>query len=491
MSSNCGRIFVYHLGGFDDQIRRIARGGDHGVVARHDDVAMREELMISRIHARAEQRVPRYTSYPTAPNFSAAITADHQAAWLSMLPKSAPLSFYIHVPFCSYLCHYCGCHTKAVRKRTPIDVYADRLAEEFAIVARCSGSRRVTHLHWGGGTPSYLGTQRIAELAAKLNDVFDLAPGREHVFELDPRYVTRNLAHLLSRLGVTRASLGVQDFTAHVQSAIGRVQPFTVVKRAVLALREFGIGRINFDLMYGLPRQSDDDIRCTVDLAASLEPQRVAYFGYAHVPWFKPHQRLIDEAALPGALERLKQAETARAALTACGYEAIGLDHFARPDDDLAMAARYGRLRRNFQGYTTDDAAALIGFGASAISRFPQGFVQNSPDASGYARAILSDRLATARGIALSAEDRVRGRIIERLMCDFAVDLDAIAGDRGIAPDFGPERDEIARLEAEGLALVNGSAIKVTERGRPFVRLVAATFDAYWAKTRTRHAVAV
>jgi len=447
--------------------------------------------MISRIHARAEQRVPRYTSYPTAPNFSVAITGDHHAAWLSMLPKSAPLSLYIHVPFCSHLCNYCGCHTKAVRKREPIDVYADRLAKEFALVARLAGSHRVVHLHWGGGTPSYLGTEKIAGIAAKLNDVFDLVPGREHVFELDPRYVTRKLAYLLSRLGVTRASLGVQDFTAHVQNAIGRVQPFTVVERAVLALREFGIDRINFDLMYGLPRQSDDDIRCTVDLAASLEPQRVAYFGYAHVPWFKPHQRLIDETTLPGVLERLRQAETARTALTACGYDAIGLDHFARPDDDLAKAARSGRLRRNFQGYTTDDAAALVGFGASAISRFPQGFVQNAADAGGYARAIASDRLAAARGIALSAEDRVRGSIIERLMCDLWVDLDAIVGESGIAPDFGPELEELARLEAEGLALINGSAIKVTEKGRPFVRLVAAAFDVYWPTTRTRHSVAV
>ena len=310
------------------------------------------------------------------------------------------------------------------------------------------------------------------------------------MFELDPRYVTPELARTLAAVGVTRASLGVQEFAPDIQSAIGRVQPFAVVERAVRVLREFGIGRINLDLMYGLPHQTVDDIRTTVDLAASLQPQRVAYFGYAHVPWFKPHQRLIDEAALPGATERLDQAEAARAALVACGYEAIGLDHFARPDDPLAVAARCGRLRRNFQGYTTDDAVALIGFGASAIGRFPQGFVQNATDAGGYARAIASGRLATVRGLAFSAEDRARGRIIERLMCDFFVDLDSVGADE-IATGFAAEREELAPLEAKGLVRIDGNRIAVTRAGRPFVRLAAAAFDAYLAKSPTRHSVAV
>lgn len=447
--------------------------------------------MISRTRALAELTAPRYTSYPTAPHFGTAITADHYAAWLWMLPRSATLSLYIHVPYCTQLCHYCGCHTKAVRQRDPVDAYASLLAEEFALVGARAGGRQVKHLHWGGGTPSLLGMERIAELAARLNDVFDLAADCRHVFELDPRYVTRELARTLSGLGVTRVSLGVQEFAAHVQEAIGRIQPFAVVERAVLALREFGIDRINFDLMYGLPRQTVDDIRRTVELAASLEPQRIAYFGYAHVPWFKAHQRLIDEATLPGPLERFEQAGTAHDALAACGYEAVGLDHFARPDDDLAVAARSGRLRRNFQGYTPDDADALIGLGASAIGRFPQGFVQNAPDIGGYARAIASGRFATARGIAISAEDRVRGRIIEQLMCNFSVDLDAVADESDIAIDFGAERDELAPLEADGLLRIEGKRVTVTQSGRPFVRLAASAFDAYLVKSRARHSVAV
>src|SRR5262245_5867470 len=446
--------------------------------------------MISRTHALAELKAPRYTSYPTAPHFSPATTAQDYAAWLSVLPPAARLSLYLHVPYCVHLCHYCGCHTKAVRQRDPVDAYADRLAEEFALVGSLAAARRVGHLHWGGGTPSLLGTERILDLVAKLGDAFELAADCEHVFELDPRYVTPELARTLAGVGVTRASLGVQEFAPDIQSAIGRVQPFAVVDRAVRVLREFGIGRINLDLMYGLPRQTVDDIRTTVDLAASLRPQRVAYFGYAHVPWFKPHQRLIDEAALPGATERLDQAEAARAALVACGYEAIGLDHFARPDDPLAVAARCGRLRRNFQGYTTDDAVALIGFGASAIGRFPHGFVQNATDAGGYARAIASGRLATVRGLAFSAEDRARGRIIERLMCDFFVDLDSVGADE-IATGFAAEREELAPLEAKGLVRIDGNRIAVTRAGRPFVRLAAAAFDAYLANSPTRHSVAV
>jgi len=296
----------------------------------------------------------------------------------------------------------------------------------------------------------------------------------------------------LAGIGVNRVSMGVQDFAAHVQQAIGRIQPLEVVERGVLALREAGIERINIDLMYGLPAQTVDDIRRSADLAVSLEPQRIAYFGYAHVPWLKTHQRLIDERLLPGALERLRQSQAAHETLVSAGYAAIGLDHFARGDDELAVAARAGRLHRNFQGYTTDRADALIGLGASAIGRFPEGFVQNASDVGGYARAVASGRLATARGIVLSADDRLRGRIIERIMCDFSADLDSAAGGESVCDNrFAAELDALSPLAAEGLVRLEGGRISVTEKGRPFVRLVAAAFDAYLAKARGRHSVAV
>lgn len=447
--------------------------------------------MSNQGRALAELSVPRYTSYPTAPQFSAGVGAKDYSCWLSSLPRNASRSLYIHVPYCAQLCHYCGCHTKAVQRRDPIDAYADLLTEEIALLGSHVGGGKVVHLHWGGGTPSILGERRIVELFAKINDALDLAAPCEHAIELDPRYVTGDLARALANIGVNRASLGVQDFGEHVQQAIGRIQPFEVVERAVLQLREFGIERINLDLMYGLPGQTVEDIRRSAALAVSLKPQRLAYFGYAHVPWLKAHQRLIDEAKLPDALGRLQQADAARETLTKLGYVQIGLDHFAQPDDDLVTAARTGRLHRNFQGYTTDQADVLIGLGASAIGRFAQGFVQNAPDVGGYARAIASGQLATARGIVLSADDRVRGGIIERLMCDFSVDLGAFVGSNRVADRFRAELEALAPLEAEGLVHLHGDRIRVTEKGRPFVRLAAAVFDAYLPKARARHSVAV
>jgi oxygen-independent coproporphyrinogen-3 oxidase len=448
--------------------------------------------MLNTSPALAELSVPRYTSYPTAPQFSAAIGAQDYAAWLSALPADATVSLYIHVPYCAQLCHYCGCHTKAVRRRDPVEAYAERVGDEIALVAARIGGGAVVHVHWGGGTPSILGAGRILALFARLNDFFNIAPYCEHAIELDPRHTTRELARTLVAIGITRASLGVQDFSAQVQHAIGRIQPFEVVERAVGHLREAGISLINLDLMYGLPGQTVDDIRRSAVLAVSLEPQRLAYFGYAHVPWLKPHQRLIDDSALPDASERLKQARAAHETLLSFGYTAVGFDHFALPDDDLAVAARCGRLHRNFQGYTTDRADALIGFGASAIGRFPQGFVQNAPDINGHARTIVAGQLATKRGIALSAEDRMRAHVIERIMCDFTVDLDAIAGSNmATESGFEAELAALGPLADERLVQLEGRRIMITEEGRPFVRLVAAAFDAYLAKARARHSVAV
>jgi oxygen-independent coproporphyrinogen-3 oxidase len=449
--------------------------------------------MISRTQVLAETAVPRYTSYPTAPQFKQDVTASRYASWLSALPETATLSLYIHVPYCVQLCRYCGCHTKVARRREPIDSYADRLLEELILLGPYIGGRKLAHLHWGGGTPSILGSNWIAEIYAKLAKIFDIAIACEHAIELDPRHVSRELVDSLAGIGVNRASLGVQDFTASVQRAIGRIQPFEIVERSVAALRYAGIERINLDLMYGLPRQGVDDVRRSAALAASLRPQRLAYFGYAHVPWVKKHQRVIDETTLPGAVERLEQAEAARETLAAHGYVPIGLDHFALPHDELAAAARAGGLHRNFQGYTTDQADALIGVGASAISRLPQGFAQNLSDIGSYAGAITSGHFATARGLALSADDLLRGRIIERLMCDFSVDLEAMANknDFAAANDFARELQALNPLETEGMVRRDGKRVVVTEKGRPFVRLVTAVFDAYLPNSSTRHSVAV
>ena len=438
----------------------------------------------------AERNVPRYTSYPTAPHFSGAVGADRYAEWLAALPAAATLSLYIHVPFCTEMCFYCGCHTRAVRKREPVDAYAERLIDEIKLLAGLKG-RKLTHLHWGGGTPSILGPAWLETIAARLASLLDLSALKEHAIELDPRQVDHALIRSLAAIGVNRASLGVQDVSPAVQKLIGRVQPFDLVERAADELRGAGIGKLNIDLMYGLPGQTAREVAESAELAAALSPQRLALFGYAHVPWFKTHQRLIKPETLPGLTERLEQAQVAAATLQGFGYQVIGLDHFALPDDELAVAARERRLRRNFQGYTTDEADALIGLGASSIGKLPQGFVQNAPDVGGHARAVQAGRFATVKGLELSDDDRLRAGIIERLMCDLEIDLDAFDDAGAGAARFAGELETLSPLAAEGLITIDGARVAVTERGRPYVRIAAAAFDAYLPATQKRHSVAV
>jgi oxygen-independent coproporphyrinogen-3 oxidase len=440
-----------------------------------------------RALALAERNVPRYTSYPTAPHFTAEVGPEVYAEWLQRLPRKAGLSLYIHVPFCTELCFYCGCNTRAVRRREPVDTYAARLLDEIALLGSLKG-RKLTHLHWGGGTPSILGPQWLETVAGRLASLFDLSELKEHAIELDPRRLDRPLVKTLRLIGVNRASIGVQDASPHVQRAIGRVQPFEMVERAAYWLREAGIAAINIDLMYGLPEQTTRDVARSAELATSLDPQRLALFGYAHVPWFKTHQRLIKDETLPGLSERLAQAQVAAETLCGLGYQAVGLDHFAKPDHALAVAAREHRLHRNFQGYTTDDADALIGLGASAIGKLPQGFVQNAPDLAGYARAVAGGTFATMKGLALSEDDRLRAAAIERLMCDLEVDFDRLEGGPHY---FAAELKTFRSLAAEGIVTVEGRRVIVTPEARPFVRIAASVFDAYLGSGEKRHSVAV
>ncbi|WP_436642559.1 oxygen-independent coproporphyrinogen III oxidase [Microbaculum sp. FT89] len=441
----------------------------------------------------ATRNVPRYTSYPTAPHFTDPVDAQGTDDWLAALPAEARVSVYLHVPYCRSMCHYCGCHTKAVRRPEPVAEYADTLKREIALAAdRLGGRRRLVHLHWGGGTPSLLDPDDFQALADLVRSRFDVTADAEHAIELDPRTVTPALVASLARAGVNRASLGVQDFNPTVQAAIGRVQSHRRVVEVVEALTRAGIGAINMDLMYGLPHQTAKEVERSADLAAALAPARIALFGYAHVPWMKTHQRLIDAAALPGAVERIEQAEAAAARLVAHGYVPVGIDHFARPDDPLAIAARTGTLRRNFQGYTTDPADALIGFGASSIGRLPQGYVQNAADVGGWRRAIEAGRLPIARGKVLSGQDRARAEIIERLMCDFAVDAEAVFARHGLAAETLADADAaLEPLIDDGIAVRDGARIVVPDDRRMFVRLVASAFDAYLPQGAARHSVAV
>ena len=442
--------------------------------------------MSPELLAKYDRPVPRYTSYPTAPHFHAEIGRQDYRDWLAELPPGARLSLYLHVPFCQDLCWYCGCHTTVARRYQPVAKYRDLLLRELDLVGAALGCRRpVGHIHFGGGTPTMLAPDDLCLLGERLRARFQLLGAAEFAVEIDPRRLTRETVDALAAIGVNRASLGVQDVNPEVQLAINRWQPFAIVERAVDGLRTAGIGCINFDLMYGLPQQTAARVQASVDAALALRPARVALFGYAHVPWMKRHQRLIDEAALPGAAERAAQFEVAAARLEEAGYVAIGLDHFALPEDSLAVARKQGRLHRNFQGYTTDDAGALLGFGASAIGSLPQGYVQNAVPIPEYRDAIRGGRLATARGIRVSAHDRLRRAIIERLMCDFAVDLN------GQTARLAPELEALEPFRTDGLLTIDDGLIRVEPAGRPLIRTICAVFDAHLQRGLARHSRAV
>jgi len=442
---------------------------------------------------RYDTPVPRYTSYPTAPHFHAGVDAEVYGDWLAAIPRDERMSLYLHVPFCTRMCWYCGCHTKVVRQYAPVGDYARVLEREAGLVAGAiPKGPQVTHVHWGGGTPTMLSSEDFTALMSALRERFAFAARAEVAVEIDPRTLTEGKAIALARAGVTRASLGVQDFNDIVQRAINRIQPFEMSAEVVAWLRGAGISAINFDLMYGLPHQTVELVVQTVDQAVRLEPDRLALFGYAHVPWMKTHQRMIDEATLPGAAERLRQAEAAAERLAEHGYRRIGLDHFARADDTLARALDDGRLRRNFQGYTDDQAAVLLGFGASAIGSLPQGYVQNAVPFGAYAEAIESGQLATSRGVGIDADDRLRRAVIERLMCDLSVDLSALGADLEAPPDaFAEELSALAPMVRDGLVAVEGSRVHITGAGQPLMRSVCAVFDRYLATGKGRHSRAV
>ena len=443
--------------------------------------------------ARYDRPVPRYTSYPAATRFSADVGADDYAAWLGSLPRQERLSLYLHVPFCAELCLYCGCHTTVVRRYEPVAAYADLLLREIALVAeRLGEGHPVAHIHWGGGTPTILSPRHLLDITEVLRRRFTICGDAEIAVEIDPRTLDLSRVGALAAMGVTRASLGVQDFNSEVQRAIGRLQSYDQTAQAADWLRRAGIGSLNLDLMYGLPLQTVSSVVNSVRTALRLQPDRIALFGYAHVPWMKRHQALLPEESLPGAAERLGQMRAAAAAIVEAGYVAIGLDHFARPGDELARALLDGRLRRNFQGYTTDRAPSLIGFGTSSIGALPQGYVQNAASTVTWRDAIAAGQLATARGLMLTADDRLRGDIIERLMCDLAVDIEHIAARHGRSPeDFAPELASLDKIAEDGLVGRDGYHITVPEAARPFLRSICAAFDRHLTPGPMRHSRAV
>ncbi|MFN3513851.1 MAG: oxygen-independent coproporphyrinogen III oxidase [Phenylobacterium sp.] len=450
-------------------------------------------LSTEALIAKYDGRAPRYTSYPTAVQFTPQVGPDVYRQWLAALPSDDPVSLYVHVPFCARLCWYCGCNTRAVQRHGPVADYVKHLLEELSLLgAALPGRLPSSALHFGGGTPNMLTPEELDLLFGALAEVFPPIAGFEVAAELDPAPLTRDWVQAAARHGLTRASLGVQNLSPRVQEAVNRKESFEDVARCVGWLREAGVGSVNLDLMYGLPHQTTANTLDTVDQILRLKPERIALFGYAHVPWMKAHQQLIHEGALPGAAERLEQSEAAAERLAAEGYVRIGLDHFALPEDELARALAEGRLRRNFQGYTTDGARTLLGLGASAIGSLPQGFVQNAAQELAWRAAIAKGELPLARGVALTDQDRFRGEIIERLMCDLAVDLEEVCGRHGRAVgDLAAEIERLSDFAADGLLLIEGGRLQATETGRLVIRSICAAFDTYFAAAEGRHSKAL
>jgi oxygen-independent coproporphyrinogen-3 oxidase len=391
------------------------------------------------------------------------------------------------------MCWYCGCNTAVTLRDEPVAAYGAMLKAEIGLVGERLGKPLpAVHLHFGGGTPTIMAPALFRQLMALLRETFDFRENAERAIEIDPRTLTREMVEVLASGGINRASLGVQSLDPAVQKAINRVQSYRQTADAVSWLRAAGIVGINLDLIYGLPHQTVASAVETVSECLALQPDRIAVFGYAHVPSFKKHQRRIDESALPGGAERNRQAEAIGETLTATGYRQIGIDHYARADDALSLAQVAGRLHRNFQGYTTDPAELLIAFGASAIGRLPQGYVQNDPVVRGYSQMIAAGGLATVKGRALSDDDRLRADLIERLMCDFRVDVDAVCRRHGCRPDrLGEALAQIDAMEADGIVRRHGSIIEIAPDAQALARAVAATFDAYLPNSTRIHSPAL
>lgn len=437
--------------------------------------------------------VPRYTSYPTAPHFHPGIAAQSYRDWLSALPETARLSLYMHVPFCDTLCWFCGCHTKITRQYAPVEAYLHALTHEIDTIARLvPAEARVSHIHWGGGSPTMLHGPDILRLAEATRHAFSLADDCEFAVEIDPRGMDKARVDALAEAGLTRVSLGVQDFDPAVQQAINRIQTLDETRRVLDAFRDKGVRSLNIDAIYGLPGQTDAKLIATLEAVVALKPDRLAVFGYAHVPWMKKHQTMINEADLPDPVARFHQARLAADFLVDAGYCRIGLDHFALPHDVMAEAAVAGVLQRNFQGYTVDPADALLGLGASSIGKLPQGYVQNEGAIAEYQRRVAQGGLATTRGVALTRDDEVRNFVIERLMCDLALDR-AVLANRFGADALGviATIGEIIRDDRDALVSETATGFRVTERGRPFLRTIAARFDAYLVRQQARHSLAV
>jgi oxygen-independent coproporphyrinogen-3 oxidase len=427
--------------------------------------------------------VPRYTSYPPATQFSDQIDASFHGDALAAIPENSGISLYVHVPFCKRLCWFCACRTQGTTTMSPVEGYVETLLKELDLIkARLPKGVYLSRLHWGGGTPTLLSPDLMRKLVAKIDDVFTRDERCAFSVEIDPNEIDQERMETLRDVGMTRASLGVQDFDPRIQETIGRIQTYEVTEQTIAGLRAAGIPSINTDILYGLPYQTPEKLKNTVDQILKLSPDRIALYGYAHVPWMARRQTMIPANTLPSTKERLALWEHAQEKFLENGYVQIGIDHFAKPTDSLALAAQNGNLHRNFQGYTDENCDVILGVGASSISRFPQGYTQNNPSTSQYTMATEAGTFSTARGHAFTDEDRFYGNLIEQLMCHFHISWDQALKYSTLS------REELQtlfceiRAKFEQLPQVDETGFHIKPDARVLTRMIANGFDQYTQK---------
>lgn len=438
--------------------------------------------------ARYDRPGPRYTSYPTAPEFNDAFGPEEYDERLAAANRRSedPLSLYVHIPFCEHRCHFCGCYVVITRREDVVRDYIEHLKKELSMVAAALPSRRrVLQLHWGGGTPTHLTPDQMREVFGAITDHFELLPDAEVALEADPRVTTFEQVDVMAELGFNRLSMGVQDFTPEVQGAIGREQTLEQTRALVEYSRKRGITDINIDLVYGLPLQTVESFRENLTEVIALAPGRTAVYSYAHVPWIRPNQKRIREADLPGRDAKFALFAAAIEAFTGAGYLQIGMDHFARPEDELAQARLNGTLARNFMGYTVKAAPDMVGFGISAIGDVGGAYVQNAKKLSEYYPALDAGRFPVEKGCVLSDDDMLRRYVIHSLMCNFELDVDVVKARFGVDFDsyFAEELAELDRTIDAGFYERRGEKMVVLPLGQLFVRNVVMPFDKYLKQT--------
>lgn len=436
---------------------------------------------------------PRYTSYPTVPQFE---EIDGEAALAGLEAEEAgdrPLSLYFHIPYCQQLCWYCACNRVISKNRDISESYLDTVFRELDRRRAILEGRTVEQVHLGGGTPTFLPADQFRRLGAELRERFEFADDAEISLEIDPRECSREQVEALREVGFNRASLGVQDHNPEVQEAINREQPYAMTAEVVGWLREAGIESVNFDLVYGLPRQTEESFRKTLDDLIELEPDRLAIYSYAHVPWKHPAQKLLEDEGIPGSETKLWLLKIAIETFTGAGYRYIGLDHFAKPEDDLAQAFEEGTLRRNFQGYGSSGGTDVHAFGLSGISQTRTMYIQNEKEMEDYRAAVDDEPIPAMRGCRLDRDDRIRRATIERVMCRPRLRYDDLseAFDIGFEEYFADELEALRPLEEDGLVEIGDEALRIRPRGRLFLRNIASRFDAYLDVDRERYSNAV